>query len=57
VGMVTAIRPGRTASGWPAAAGAGRVSAHVPPIDDEALVLRAAEIRAEVRRLLAVTGH
>jgi S1-C subfamily serine protease len=56
VGMVTAIRPGRAAFGR-AAAGVGRASVQAPPIDDEALVLRAAEIRAEVRRLLSVAGR
>jgi S1-C subfamily serine protease len=56
VGMVAAIRPGRSAFGRPAA-GAGHGPASGPPLDDEALVLRAAEIRAEARRLLRAAGR
>jgi len=49
VGMIAAIRPGRA----PASPASGFVAAQRRPAAAEALVLRAPELRAEVRRLLA----
>ena len=48
VGMIAAIRPGRPV----AAAGSGFIPSADRTAPDEALVLRAPELRAEVRRLL-----
>ncbi len=49
VGMIAAIRPAR----GPVSGAAGSpVRVHRPPADDEALVLAAAEIRAEAERLM-----
>ena len=48
VGMIAAIRPGRPA----AATLSGFSPARARPASEEALVLRAPELRAEVRRLI-----
>jgi S1-C subfamily serine protease len=59
VGMITAIRPGRTAmsDGAAAASGFAPRTARRPVQAEEAFVLRAEAIRAEARRLLAQAGH
>lgn len=49
VGMIAAIRPGRAAT---AAAASGFAPARTRPVAEEAFVLRAPELRAEVERLL-----
>jgi S1-C subfamily serine protease len=54
VGMITAIRAGDAARGARAASGYAPLRRRPA---DEAFVLRAAEIRAEARRLLAAAGE